>query len=172
MKLELVESEGISLDHAERALAALEAERDAMPAALEVAASAADAGRLQALRRRSGELADEIFGARARVVRLRLVEEEARHAKLTAELRELDQRLTVATREAQRLQDQANAALERRGAIMIRVMAAEALAQNSHEEILELRAELGNLVAKASGGEERREQFGLGGSKTFPREAA
>lgn len=168
MKLEIVD-EAKGLEESERELRRLEAERDGLPVEMAVAAGEADAGRLQTLRRRSVEIADEIFASRTRVLRLRLSEEEERHAGLLAELSQLDGALTLATGEAQRAQDAANRALEKRGEIMLRLMAVEASAQNSHEEINELRSEIGGLVGRASGQEtgERVQQYGRGGAKTF-----
>ncbi len=169
LELELVEGEAQGLEESERELARLEAERDRLPAAMAAAAGDADAGRLQSLRRRAGELADEIFASRTRVLRLRLREAEERQSTLQVELCGLGDELTRVTVEAQKLQDAANRALEKRGAVMLRVMAVEASAENNREEVNELRAEIGGLVARASGQEsgERAQQYGRNGMKSF-----
>jgi chromosome segregation ATPase len=169
MQIEIIEDAGLTLETAEKVLSRLEGERSALPGLMAQAAKAADVEGLRLVKRRAAEIADEIFAAKAGMLRLQLEAEEIRHAELQSELRELDAQLIESTAEAQRLQDAANQALERRGAIMLKAMAAEAASQNSHEAIGELRAQIDNLIGRASGQEmgERRAQFGLHGGKVF-----
>lgn len=171
MRIEIVdESEtGLMIEAAEAELARLERERDALPSAMASAARSADAATLRELKHRRGVIEDEAFGARVRLLRLNLQAEEQCQAALQNELSTQDAELVRATGEAQQLQDRANEALTKRGAIMVKVMGLEAAIENSRETILETRAEIDRLIAHASGQEtgERSQQYGLSGAKVF-----
>ncbi len=159
----------LTLEEAEKDLRRLEGERDSIPARLAAAAGAADATELQVLRRRGVEIESELFAARVRALRLRLKEEEVRHAEREAELRERDAELVRVTASAQAAQDRANELLIERGRLMIAAMGLEASLENGRETIAELRAEIDHLVAHASGqgSSERPQMYGLGGAKVF-----
>jgi hypothetical protein len=172
MRLELVEEAApMTVEEAERSLSQLERERDGLPSAMAEAARLADGAQLGLLRRRADEIEDEIFGAKVRALRLTLSQEEEKQAGLEQELRARDAELTEATNEAKRLQDLANAALERRGAIILRALALEASIQNARETMAELRAEISCEINRASGiAVEERDQYGQAtGRKVFPR---